>query len=68
MIGIEVIIQRLACVFRKREHPGVFARTVVVQRARLGVFCAKPSRGSLVKWHVSAALQRRFVQRDFVQY
>ena len=32
MIGVEVIIQRLAGVFRNREHPGVFARTVVVQR------------------------------------
>src|SRR5262245_28394581 len=30
MIGVEVIIQRLAYVSRRREHPGVFARTVVV--------------------------------------
>src|SRR5262245_6562030 len=40
MIGVELIIQRLAGVSCKREHPGVFARTVVVQRPGLLVFGA----------------------------
>src|SRR5574341_511944 len=52
---------------RQRQHPGVLARTVVVERLRLAAFGSQLLCGCVVKWRMRAAQQRRFVQSDFAQ-
>jgi hypothetical protein len=66
MIRVNVRFQRFADVFRKRQHPRVFARAVVVQDAGLPVFGAELFCGRFIERHVRPAFQRRFVDCNLI--
>ena len=62
MMSAEIILYILAAMPGRRQHAGVLAGTIVMQRHRPSARCPQRARSGLVQRRMGAARQREFIQ------